>query len=105
LAGGVSVQQQQQQQQQQQNEIPSETLRRFKPPRPASKEERTRSYFSDYRVQTPPHAHLLVYKEPFFDTVNHGKIILGLQERRKQYNLPLHKLKSLRPYFPFFTLD
>ncbi|XP_042240109.1 uncharacterized protein LOC121878152 isoform X2 [Homarus americanus] len=88
-----------------QNEIPNETRDQFTPPDPPSKNDREQKYFSNFIIEMPPHAHIVVHDEPFFDSLDHGKIILALEQRRKRYHLPLHKLKSLRPYFPFFVLD
>ncbi|KAK4294882.1 hypothetical protein Pmani_032529 [Petrolisthes manimaculis] len=89
----------------QENEIPTQTRSQFTPPNPPTKEGRRRKYFSFgvIGIPPPPHAHALVHEEPFFDTFDHGKAVLKLQERRKKMRLNTHLLKSLRPYFPFFS--
>ncbi|KAK3856398.1 hypothetical protein Pcinc_037285 [Petrolisthes cinctipes] len=90
----------------QENEIPRKTRGQFIPPDPPTKEGRHRKYFAFgvIGIPPPPHAHALVHEEPpFFDTFDHGKAVLKLQERRKKMRLNTHLLKSLRPYFPFFS--
>ncbi|XP_069172991.1 surface protein-like [Procambarus clarkii] len=76
------------------NDIPSETRNKFVPPTPRTKEARDRFYFSNYRPEIPPHAYVLVKNEPFFGTVDHAKLILALEQRRKLQSLPLHLLRA-----------
>ncbi|XP_071548601.1 uncharacterized protein [Panulirus ornatus] len=87
------------------NEVPIATLRFFTQPFPASKAEREHAYFGNVVLVAPLHAHHVVQNELYFDTFDHAQIILGYEKGRKLAHLPPHFFKSLRPYFPFFSLD
>ncbi|KAK7072399.1 hypothetical protein SK128_013215 [Halocaridina rubra] len=90
------------------NDIPRGLRRMFTPPYPITKEDRRRLYsaqLAETRSEMDPHAILVLLDVPFFDEFDHGKAVLGLQSRRKKERLPLHFLKSLRPFFPFFVKD
>ncbi|KAK8382939.1 hypothetical protein O3P69_011475 [Scylla paramamosain] len=88
------------------NDIPSETLSLFIPPEFPSKEARQLQYFaSTPEVPVPGHLHRLLHEAPFFDTIDHAKPVLALQQRRKYAGLAPLVLKSIRPYFPFFSYE
>ncbi|XP_066956947.1 uncharacterized protein [Macrobrachium rosenbergii] len=90
----------------QDRDIPFKTRSQFIPPEPRSAEERRKKYDQELatnKIETGAHAILALMDEPFFDEFDHAKAILSLESRRKKEKLPPHFLKSLRPYFPFFS--
>lgn len=86
------------------NDIPTKTLSKFQAPSVVSQKDRLLLYYADSpELSVPPHAQQLLHKSPFFETLDHAKLITALQERRKYVGLPGHVLKSARPHFPFFS--
>ncbi|XP_068214689.1 uncharacterized protein [Palaemon carinicauda] len=87
-------------------DIPFETMDKFTPPELRSVEERRRKYareLADNKIETGAHAIFVLLDEPYFDEFDHAKAVLSLESRRKKERLPPHFLKSLRPFFPFFS--
>ncbi|CAL4064341.1 unnamed protein product [Meganyctiphanes norvegica] len=83
--------------------IPDNTLEKFTPPEPTTKELRELKYWKDSRIEVPPpHILTIIKVKPYFDFFDHAKAMLALQHRRKLADLPLHRLKSSRPNFPFY---
>ncbi|XP_045113771.1 cell wall integrity and stress response component 1-like isoform X2 [Portunus trituberculatus] len=88
------------------NDIPSGTLSLFIPPEIPTKEARQLQYFANMpEVPVPAHVHRVLHEAPFFDTIDHAKPILALQQRRKYAGIAPLALKSIRPYFPFFMYE
>ncbi|ROT84951.1 hypothetical protein C7M84_021758 [Penaeus vannamei] len=87
----------------QENEIPFATRNKFTPPEHPSKEARERMYAFLLQHDVPPHVHIVLEDEPYFGTFDHAKAILQLQHYRKRNDLTPHMLKSLRPFFPFYS--
>ncbi|XP_042873211.1 uncharacterized protein LOC122253876 [Penaeus japonicus] len=87
----------------QENEIPFETRDKFTPPEHPSKETRNRMYAFLMQTEVPPHVHIVLEDEPYFGTFDHAKAILRLQRYRTRNDLTPHMLKSLRPFFPFYS--
>ena len=88
------------------NDIPSDTRSLFIPPEFPTKEARQLQYFaSGPEVPVPGHVHRILHEAPFFDTIDHAKPVLALQQRRKYAGLAPLVLKSIRPYFPFFAYE
>ncbi|XP_037781537.1 uncharacterized protein LOC119577927 isoform X1 [Penaeus monodon] len=85
------------------NEIPFQTRDKFTPPEHTSKEVRERMYAFVLQRDVPPHVHIILEDEPYFGTFDHAKAILRLQHYRKTNDLTPHMLKSLRPFFPFYS--
>ncbi|XP_064111540.1 uncharacterized protein LOC135219034, partial [Macrobrachium nipponense] len=90
----------------QERDIPFKTRSQFTPPEPRSAQERRKKYaleLASNKIETGAHAIFALLDEPFFDEFDHAKAMLSLESRRKKERLPLHFLKSLRPFFPFYS--
>ncbi|XP_050707233.1 uncharacterized protein LOC126992491 [Eriocheir sinensis] len=86
------------------NEIPPATQKLFIPPPAITKEARILEYYNDSPdLAVPPHVNQLLHKILYFESLDHGKLMTALQEKRKRAGLPPHVLKSSRPHFPFFS--
>ncbi|KAF2361950.1 hypothetical protein FHG87_007289 [Trinorchestia longiramus] len=86
-------------------DVPESMKDKFHEPQEKSTAERRAKYDLNREFSTPPHAYRIVEEIPFFDTLDHKTVILTLENFRAENTIALHKLKSIRPFFPFFIKD
>ncbi|XP_076034980.1 uncharacterized protein LOC143021418 [Oratosquilla oratoria] len=86
-------------------EIPVNALQVFTAPDPPTQELRRQMYQGEGLPHDNPRISFIVMEMPFFDTLDHGSIVLRYEAKRNREALPRHILKSIRPFFPFYVQD
>ncbi|KAL7646062.1 UNVERIFIED_CONTAM: hypothetical protein RMT77_002963 [Armadillidium vulgare] len=85
------------------NEIPPGTTAQFTPPKISDPKARHEKYQRISPIDNLNAAYFIIDDPPFFETIDQGQLVIGLNNFRKANGISFIKLLSHRPFFPFFV--